>query len=51
MKYEGRNSDQSKDMAKVKVFCRQIDEWTNRRTDKWTGQKLYAPLYVGRGGA
>ena len=36
VKYEGPNSYQSKDMANVKVFA-------GKQTDKWTGQKLYAP--------
>ena len=35
MKYEGPNSNQSKDMANVKVFA-------DIEMDKRTGQKLYA---------
>ena len=36
MKYEGPNSYQSKDNVNVKVFA-------DKRMDKRTGQKLYAP--------
>ena len=42
MKYEGPKSYQSKDMTKVKVFV-------DKQTDKWTGQKLYAPNLLMRG--
>ena len=36
MIFEGPNSYQSKDMANVSAFA-------DKQTDKWTGQKLYAP--------
>jgi hypothetical protein len=36
MKYESPITYQSKDMANVKVFA-------DRQTNRWTGQKLYAP--------
>jgi hypothetical protein len=39
MKYESPITYHSKDMANVKVFCRQTD----KQTDRQTGQKLYAP--------
>jgi hypothetical protein len=36
MKYESPITYHSNDMANVKVFA-------DRQTDRWTGQKLYAP--------
>jgi hypothetical protein len=41
MKYESPITCHSNDMANVKVFCRQ--------TNRWTGQKLYAPDLLIRG--
>ena len=38
MKYEGPTSYKSKDTANVSYSGQ-----TNRQTNKWTGQKIYAP--------
>jgi hypothetical protein len=43
MKYESPITYHSKDMANVKVFA---DRQTDKQTDRWTGQKLYAPSFL-----